>query len=254
VSETPQRRRVQGGSPSNDIVYTAHLNDNAAVFVDVAKLHLIEGWTVADVTYGQGVFWKQIQPGSYQLLFSDLDAKRSEDPIHRVPVTSGVDCRSLPYDDNSLDALVLDPPYMEGLHRPKVDHLAGSGTHDSFRHAYSNGAATEHVGDRPRWHDAVAALYVDAGREAYRVVRPNGVVVVKCQDEVSANKQRLTHVEIITAYEAMGFYTKDLFVVVRTNRPVVSRLKRQVHARKNHSYFLVFEKRKTRISSVIAPR
>ena len=40
----------------------------------------------------------------------------------------------------------------------------------------------------------------------------------------------------------MGFYTKDLFVVVRLNQPGVSRLKKQVHARKNHSYFIVFVK------------
>ena len=78
--------------------------------------------------------------------------------------------------------------------------------------------------------------------EARRVLKPNGVLIVKCQDEVSANRQRLTHVEIINRYEANGFYTKDLFVVVRRNRPAVSRLKKQAHARKNHSYFLVFVK------------
>ena len=87
-------------------------------------------------------------------------------------------------------------------------------------------------------------MYVKAGREALRVLKKEGVLIVKCQDEVSANKQRLTHVEIITAYEAMGFYTKDLFVLVRVNRAGVSRLKKQEHARKNHSYFLVFQKRK----------
>jgi hypothetical protein len=42
----------------------------------------------------------------------------------------------------------------------------------------------------------------------------------------------------------MGFYAKDLFVLVRPNRPVVARLIKQVHARKNHSYFLVFQKRR----------
>ncbi len=35
---------------------------------------------------------------------------------------------------------------------------------------------------------------------------------------------------------------EDLFVVVRKNKPGVSRILRQVHARKNHSYFLVFRK------------
>ena len=77
------------------------------------------------------------------------------------------------------------------------------------------------------------------------------MLIVKCQDEVSANRQRLTHVEIINEYESIGFYTKDLFVLVRTNRPGISRLKKQSHARKNHSYFVVFvkiPKGKTRMS------
>jgi len=85
-------------------------------------------------------------------------------------------------------------------------------------------------------------LYFKAGREAHRVLRERGVFIVKCQDEVSANRQWLTHIELINEYESIGFYTKDLFVVVRTNRPVVSRLLKQVHARKNHSYFLVLVK------------
>ncbi len=41
---------------------------------------------------------------------------------------------------------------------------------------------------------------------------------------------------------SLGFYTKDLFVVMRQNKVCVARLKKQVHARKNHSYFLVFIK------------
>ncbi|GIK58183.1 MAG: hypothetical protein BroJett015_38460 [Chloroflexota bacterium] len=85
-------------------------------------------------------------------------------------------------------------------------------------------------------------IYFRAGAEAYRVLHPGGVLITKCQDEVSAGKQWLTHVEIINKYEEMGFYTKDLFVVVRNNKPGVSRLKQQIHARKNHSYFLVFVK------------
>ncbi|MHC5718646.1 MAG: hypothetical protein ACYTX0_42890, partial [Nostoc sp.] len=101
---------------------------------------------------------------------------------------------------------------------------------------------------------AVVDLYFKSGLEAYRVIKPKGIFIVKCQDEVSANKQRLTHVEIITAYESLGFYTKDLFVVMRANQPGVSRLKTQVHARKNHSYFLIFQKMKTRISNVVTLR
>ena len=76
------------------------------------------------------------------------------------------------------------------------------------------------------------------------MLRPEGTYVVKCQDEVCANKQRLTHIEIINELATLGFVVEDLFVVVRRNKPGVSRLLRQVHARKNHSYFLVFRKLK----------
>jgi len=83
------------------------------------------------------------------------------------------------------------------------------------------------------------------------VVPPGGLFIVKCQDEVSANKQRLTHIEIVIACESLGFYSKDLFIVVRANKPGISRLVTQVHARKNHSYFLVFQKVRKPVSSVV---
>lgn len=84
---------------------------------------------------------------------------------------------------------------------------------------------------------------MEAGREAHRVLGERGVLIVKCQDEVCSNRRRFTHVEIMTAYERLGFVAEDLFVVMRNNRLGVSRAVRQVHARKNHSYFLVFWKR-----------
>lgn len=219
-------KRTQGGVPTTDVIISAYVSGNAEVFQQVLALHVPEGSTVADVTWGKGVFWKNVPEGKYRVLATDLK--------------TGVDCRSLPYEDGSIDCVVLDPPYMEGLFRRSKDHLAGAGSHAAFRRHYSNGDATDE--DAPKWHAAVLDLYYKAGQEAWRVLRENGTLIVKCQDEVSANRQNLTHVEIINEYERHGFYTKDLFIVVRQNRPGVSRLKKQVHARKNHSYFLVFVK------------
>ena len=56
------------------------------------------------------------------------------------------------------------------------------------------------------------------------------MLIVKCQDEVCSNRQRFTHIEIIQAYKSLGFVAEDLFVVVRQNRPGVSRAVQQVHA------------------------
>ena len=207
------------------MILSARIGDNAEVFPKVLALHVPKGARIADVTYGLGVFWKNVCLDDYELLPTDLK--------------TGVDCRNLPYEDASIDCVVLDPPYMEGLYRRSNGHLAGSGSHSAFRAAYSNGQSTE---SGPKWHGAVVDMYVKAGTEAFRVLRPNGVLIVKCQDEVSANTQRLTHVEIIIKYEQLGFYAKDLFTVIRQNAPCITRLKKQVHARKNHSYFLVFVK------------
>ncbi len=223
--ESPKKKRMAGGVATSNVIVSAHIAGNAEVFAQVLDLHVPLGSLVADVTYGKGVFWQKVNLLGYKLLKTDIQ--------------TGTDCRKLPYVDGSIDCLILDPPYMEGLFRKCKDHLAGSGTHKAFRAHYSNGEATE---DGPKWHDAVLDLYFKAGREAHRVLRASGVFIVKCQDEVSANRQRLTHVEIINEFESFGFYTKDLFVVVRQNQPGVSRLKKQVHARKNHSYFLVFVK------------
>lgn len=225
VSDTVAGKRVQGGVASTDVVLSAFVSGNAEVFPQILALHVPQGSKIADVTYGSGVFWKNVDLSRYELIPSDI--------------ATGVDCRALPYEACSLDALVLDPPYMEGLLRAKVEHKAGGGSHAAFRDYYSNG---DEKSEGPKWHAAVSDLYYKAGAEAFRVLKDLGVMIVKCQDEVSANRQWLTHVEIINHYEALGFYAKDLFVTVRQNKVGVSRLIKQVHARKNHSYFLVFVK------------
>ncbi len=219
-------RRTQSGISTSEVVVTSHSGSNNEVFPHVLGLYVADGARIADVTYGKGVFWRDIDVSKYDFLPSDIK--------------TGTDARSLPYEDESLDAIVFDPPYMEGLYRRDTSHLAGGGTHAAFREFYSNGETTP-VG-KLRYHDVVLDMYMSVACEAHRTLKRNGVFIVKCQDEVSANRQKLTHVEIIYGYESLGFYCKDLFVVTRLNRPVVSRLLRQEHARKNHSYFLIFIK------------
>lgn len=221
-------KRKNTGETTSDLIFSAYTSNNEDVFPKILKLFVSSGAKIADVTYGKGIFWKNIDQSQYDLFFSDIK--------------TGVDCRNLPYEDASIDCVVLDPPYMEGLYRKDTRHMAGNGSFSAFRDSYSNGKEYEQAFGMPKYHDAVLAMYFSAGKEAYRVLKKNGILIVKCQDEVSANKQHLTHVEIINHYIKLGYYTKDLFVIMRTNRPSVSRIKKQVHARKNHSYFLIFEK------------
>ncbi|MCC7474355.1 MAG: hypothetical protein IT425_03075 [Pirellulales bacterium] len=227
VPGTPLRRKSPSGVSTTQLAFSAYVGTNASVFPIILGLHVSKGSRIADVTYGKGVFWRNINCKDYD--------------FHPSDIAEGIDCRKLPYESTSFDAMVFDPPYMEGFFRTGNSIKAGDGTHNAFRDHYSNGDETPGKSGA-KWHGAVLELYIEGGRELHRVLKPGGVLIVKCQDEVSANRQNLTHVEIINAYAEMGFYCKDLFVVVRPNQPGMSRVIKQVHARKNHSYFLVFIK------------
>lgn len=236
--------RVNAGAPTNDLVFSAYQGTNDRVFPLILSLYVPDGSHVADVTYGRGVFWRGIERARYHLYASDL---RTTD----LPTgcRGGTDSRSLPYVDGAMDAVVFDPPYM---HTPGGTAHNG---HQNYEAYYANNVdaqmsrelrdvtAAPGTRETPKYHEAVLDLYYRSGREAWRVLRSGGVFIVKCQDEVCTNRQRLTHVEITVEYQRLGFVVEDLFVVVRSNRPGVSRLKgRQYHARKNHSYFLVYRK------------
>lgn len=217
---TKKKRKSPSGIATNQLVFAAYQATNDEVFPHVLALYVPAGATVADVTYGKGVFWKRVPKDKYRLLASDL--------------STGTDCRKLPYEDGALDAVVFDPPYM---HTPGgTAHV----NHQNYEGYYRNNGAGN--GTTKKYHEAVLDLYFAAGAEAHRVLKDEGFFIVKCADEVCANRQRLTHIEITNEYAKTGFIVEDLFVVMRTNRPGVSRMLTQAHARKNHSYFMVFRK------------
>ena len=90
-----ERRQVQNGEPTNDLVFSSYIDTNADVFPRILQLYVPNGQTVADVTFGMGVFWRNAPSDRYNLLASDI--------------TDGIDCRDLPYEDASIDCVVLDP-------------------------------------------------------------------------------------------------------------------------------------------------
>jgi hypothetical protein len=212
------KRRSPSGAPSHDLVLSGHAGLNEDVFPQILSIYVTPGAKVADTTHGRGIFWKKVPAGRYNLLATDL--------------AQGVDARSLPYEDGSIDCVVFDPPYM---------HSSGGtsrrgGEHEHFETYYKNNGQAR-VSDG---HLAVLQLYFAAAREALRVLRRDGIYIVKCQDEVCANRQRLTHVEIINELVSYGWVCEDLLVLLQERRPGVSRMIKQLHFRKAHSYFLVF--------------
>ena len=195
-------------------VYSLVEGTNSELIKVVSSMYIKDGDIVADVTYGKGVFWKQVDTSKFTFLKSDL-----------MTIDTHLDFRNLPYKDKSLTHFVLDPPYMHTPGKPMVDER------------YKNSATTKKM-----YHtDIITELYIKGMKEGKRTLKENGFLWVKCQDEVESGYQRWSHVEIYDAAISMGFYGKDLFILRPPSNPGIQH-KTQKHARKNHSYLWIFQK------------
>ena len=89
----------------------------------------------------------------------------------------------------------------------------------------------------------VLDLYIKAAREAYRVLKPRGLLIVKCQDQVQWTKQWWMMLLIVRALERR-FYLEDMVIVVRPQKPSLPpNITHQTHARRRHSYFVILKKK-----------
>lgn len=219
-----RRRAVQPRRPSTSGDVLSAPADNAALIRDVAALYLRRGDLVADVTWGKGGFWRGIDRRRFTLLGSDVH------PRHGATVAA--DFRALPYRTGSVDVVVLDPPYIHNPGRHITDHRDG----DTVDTRYNNAATT-----RGMDHAAIIELYRAGMAEAARVLRPGGLLWVKCKDEIEARRQRWSHLELHAAATDLGLTARDMFVVVPQGQAPRGRWNVQRHARKTHSYLWVFQ-------------
>jgi hypothetical protein len=169
----------------------------------------------ADVTYSKGMFYRHGIP----------------EPEHKYdlnPSGMGVmyaDCRKLPIPTGWCRSLIFDPPFV----------AAG-------RKKYDTGKIAERFTKYPGNMDDLWGFYSESLMEFYRVLSLGGVLIFKCQDVVAGGKNYFSHIFIANAAEAMGFVLKDLFVLTTNRRLGQWNLKRQIHARKYHCYFMVFKR------------
>lgn len=87
-------------------------------------------------------------------------------------------------------------------------------------------------------------MYKKSIGEFYRVLRFNGYLIVKCQDFTASGSEKATdmnHALIYMWATEVGFWAKDIFILVAKNR-IYNPAVKQKTARKFHSYFWVFKK------------
>ena len=85
--------------------------------------------------------------------------------------------------------------------------------------------------------------YIGILREAYRVLKRNGILIFKCQDYTDG-KTTMTHCLVWLWAVRIGFYAKDIAILNLPITKVYNGNLKQRHLRKTHCYFWVFKKSK----------
>ena len=194
--------------------------DQSEIIRNILKLHVPSGQIDCDPTYSIGGFYNGtgITPPRFR-----YDINPQTDNVEQV------DARHLPLADASISCLMFDPPF-----------LATTGP---FLHEEGEGnIINKRFGVYPD-EKSLHRFYVDAMRVAYRVLKPGGLLIFKCQDKVSSGKQYFSHCFVYQEAVKLGFYAKDLFVLLSRNRLVADwQAKNRQHSRKYHCWFWVFQK------------
>lgn len=187
------------------------------IIKNILKLHVPDGKIDCDATFGYGGFYKDIPKPEY-----------SFDINPRAPEIQSADCRTLPLGDASINSIIFDPPF-----------LATKGKSFEAENGNIINKRFSVFPDEKSLHQ----FYIDSMKEFYRILTDNGILIFKCQDKVSSGTQYLSHVFIINQAVSIGFYPVDIFVLLAKSRLTAKwQMKNQLHARKFHSYFLVFRK------------
>ena len=170
-----------------------------------------------DITYGNGVFYKNIEKPKFCF---DID------PL--FDFVEQANCINLPLNDNQLNSVVCDLPFLTYIKNNRI----GNG----------NMIMAKRFAGYWRYEE-LAEHYQKTLKECFRILNKNGKLIFKCQDIVHNHKFVPTHVNCINWAKEIGFNLLDLFILVAKHRlPSPNKKGKQKHARIFSSYFLVFEK------------
>lgn len=173
---------------------------------------------ILDATVNAGRFWR----GSDRPVVG-MDIDSAFEP------TIVADNRDMPCADASFDVVVYDPP-----------HIGNQGRDKSCKDFESRFGATVPFLKAENYSPGV--LYPAFCREAHRVLVPEGVLFAKITDIVNNHRYQWCHLLMIGAAVAAGFTACDMIVKVRKGPMRSTKWKVAHHARKRHTFWLVFRK------------
>lgn len=172
---------------------------------------------ILDATVNAGRFWR----GSCRpVVGMDIDPKYNPDVV--------ADNRDMPFLDDTFDVVVYDPPHIPNQGRDRTKDF--------------NARFGLVVKSTKETNYNLSHLYLPFAREAFRVLRPEGVLLAKIADYVHNHRYQWAHVEFMRAAVTAGFQACDCIVKIRQGPIISPGWEVAHHARHQHCYWLVFRK------------
>ena len=174
---------------------------------------------ILDATINRGRFWI----GSKRPIIGlDINSR------YRPSVIG--DNMQMPFKANSLDVVVYDPPHIPNQGKDQQKDFQ-----DRFglvlKSPKENGYNFTH-------------LYGPFSQEAYRILKPEGILLCKITDYIHHHRYQWAHVELINAASKVGFKPCDCIIKIRKGPIIDPRWKKAHHTRRHHCYWLIFRKSK----------
>ena len=161
-----------------------------------------------DPCYNRGMFYKNG-------VVKDPEIKSDIKPL--LPGVLKLDVQFLPYIE-CFNCIIFDPPFIVGGKTGKMAQLYG---------AFENVKELEE-------------FYINSFCSLQRALKKKGLLIVKCQDFVNGRRNYIMLNYILNLARDFNFKVLDLFILLSKTSP--TRIKKQQHARKYHSYFVVLKK------------
>jgi len=200
----------------NPLIKSLEFEQNI-ILDSIEKLYLPNGFDV-DLTYGNGSFYKNRKQPSVKLDLQPL-----------FPDVIQANSTQLPLKDNSFNSIMFDPPFLTYVKSAR-EHTSKSGKKSIMASRFGG-----------YWkYSELVDHYFRTIQESFRILKPKGFLVIKCQDIIHNHSFHCTHQLVMNYANLIGFNSVDLFVLGAKHR--INIKKTQKHSRIFHSYFLVFQK------------
>jgi len=189
------------------------MNSDRDILIGIKQLYLDNQNFDLDPCYSTGKFYEDLERP-----FIKMDKTPQDDEVVQNDLMNGIDLA-----DNSIKSIVFDPPFMFGKHGKTDENIM-----------------TKRFTMFDSWQD-LENMYKKAIVEFYRILIKGGIVAFKCQDYTDS-RTTLTHCFVWQWATEQGFKVEDLFIMVFKGGRVWNSNLKQLHARKYHSYWLIFKK------------